>query len=156
MYTEKDIRRFAAKITVCPDTACHMWSCTTDRDGYGVFHAGPARTKAHRAAMAIKLGRVLLPCEIVMHACDTPQCVNPEHLSIGTTAQNQADKATRGRSLHGVRNNKAKLNEADVRQIRILLADSGLSQRVIGHLFLVQRAAIGRIARGTGWTRVAA
>jgi hypothetical protein len=55
---------------------------------------------------------------VVRHKCDNPLCVNPEHLEIGTHADNVRDRVQRNRSAIGTNNGRAKLNEDLVRYIR--------------------------------------
>lgn len=79
---------------------CWEWTGTKNK-GYGTFHAvieGKRRSiKAHRVSLAIHK-RVEIPLGLfVMHSCDNPGCVNPEHLSIGTRKDNMMDAAAKGR-----------------------------------------------------------
>jgi len=55
---------------------------------------------------------------VVLHACDNPGCINPEHLSCGTVADNAADMKNKGRSLKGSLNGNSKLSAQDVLAIR--------------------------------------
>ena len=54
----------------------------------------------------------------VLHLCDNPSCVNPDHLQIGTGAENMRQKVERGRSLSGEKNPRSVLNEDLVSEIR--------------------------------------
>jgi len=83
----------------------------------------------------------------VLHTCDNPPCVNPEHLFLGTLDDNTADKVKKGRqsSMKGLENGRAKLTESDVRLIRsshdsgvALSARFGVSARVISSVRLRQ------------------
>jgi hypothetical protein len=80
---------------------CWMWTAGTDRDGYGKFAIGHGKqdqthTRAHRFAYELLVGPIP-DGMVVMHSCDTPACVNPDHLSVGTPLDNNDDKVAKGR-----------------------------------------------------------
>ncbi len=91
---------------------CVMWPGKRDRDGYGVL-SNKRNVRAHRFMFELFRGAVG-PGQVVMHACDTPSCVNPAHLSLGTQADNMADRDRKGRR----RNGQTKLTPANVAAIR--------------------------------------
>jgi hypothetical protein len=70
---------------------------------YGVVGFAGGQYRVHRVIYQIFKGRIKKGLQ-VLHSCDTPYCVNPEHLSLGTNKQNQADKAARGRAVGGFKN----------------------------------------------------
>jgi hypothetical protein len=88
--------------------------------GYGRVNVGGVIRLAHRVAYCKHHGLHLEDIEgmVVRHKCDNPPCVNPEHLELGTQAQNLADMSERGRAPRGTRNGHAKLTEQDVLAIR--------------------------------------
>lgn len=99
---------------------CILWHKSKDKDGYGQIFVNGKRRLAHR----------LKYCEahnctydsirgfIIRHTCDTPSCVNPDHLVIGTHADNMQDRADRQRTAVGTAHGNVKLSEADVLTIR--------------------------------------
>jgi len=129
-----------------------------DQDGYVRYGHGGIR--AHRIAWERANGRPVPEGHVVMHSCDNPPCVNPAHLSVGTIADNNADRAAKGRSYvfpsgdahparirRGSAHWQAKLTEADVTSIRVRRAN-GESTASLGRVFGVHPATISRIARG--------
>jgi len=84
---------------------------------------------------------------VVRHACDTPLCVNPDHLLGGTRADNSRDMVERGRSTFGQRNPRAKLTDAQANEIR----DSTEQTKVLAERFGVHRATIKFIRAGATW-----
>jgi Autographiviridae endonuclease len=101
------------------ESGCWIWMACLDADGYGFFSAAPRGTpkRAHRFAYA-RLHGPIPPGLCVCHRCDVPSCVNPSHLFLGTPRVNNDDKIRKGRQIHGVQVNTAKLSEAQVREIR--------------------------------------
>jgi len=93
------VERFWAQV-VKTDT-CWLWSGATDSDGYGIFSSKlyeKTYKKAHRFSLSFSIAAPLDATLVVLHACDNPRCVNPAHLSLGTTQQNMHDRAAKGRA----------------------------------------------------------
>lgn len=133
---------------------CVVWEHNKAKSGYGKVRDGMKQLLVHRYTLERVLGRKLDRWEFVCHTCDNPSCYNPNHLFLGTPADNSADMAAKGRSLQGVRHHKAKLTELQVQEIRELLK-AGNSQRQIGKLYGVSQAPIAKIHRGLGWKHLA-
>lgn len=124
----------------------------------GYFHTRRrgSRTliQAHRLVWEECFG--LIPDGLrVLHSCDNPPCVNPEHLFLGTQADNMRDMVEKGRSAQhaGVDNGRAKLTIGDVSQIRTRLA-KGEKQVSIASAFGVSQRTICKINRGESWQSV--
>ncbi len=101
---------------------CWLWAAATDRDGYGIFRGalgGRLHTKAHQFSCALRTGEIVPTGMVVMHSCDNPGCVNPNHLTVGTSRDNMLDKIAKGRANvpEGELSPKAVLNEDQVRAI---------------------------------------
>lgn len=78
---------------------CILWPGYRDKDGYGYVKYKGRMHRAHRLALAKKLGRELKKSEWALHSCHCPSCVNPEHLSVGSAADNNRQSRARMTSL---------------------------------------------------------
>ena len=110
---------------------CWIWTGRRDPCGYGRYHTGSEHL-AHRLSWTWCRG--LIPDKMyVLHRCDNPPCVNPEHLFIGTQSDNMIDGITKGRvrlpPQDGEQNHQAKLTAALVEKIRVRYAAGGVLQR---------------------------
>jgi hypothetical protein len=91
------VRRFWSKVAI--DDGCWLWTACRDSDGYGRFvYEGKVRQATH---VAWRLEHGSLPPDgmLVCHSCDTPACVNPAHLFLGTHLDNRTDCVAKGRAV---------------------------------------------------------
>lgn len=141
------LRRRLEEATVPePNSGCYLFSGHPNRPpphDYGRLHSG-ARTRAlaHRVAYELYVGTIPADAQ-VLHICDTPACVNPSHLLLGTNADNATDKAVKGRAAK-------KLTPADIRDIRA----SPESDRATGLRYGVDGALINRIRNRKLWKHI--
>lgn len=144
--------RLWAKVNKSDGDGCWEWTGPRARGGYGILSHGLLR-RAHRISWTLTNGPI--PVGLwVLHRCDNPPCVRPEHLFLGTGADNIADrqKKKRGRWLLGEDHHEAKLTEENVRYIRAsypIETIKGMAAR-----FGVSTAAVGYAARGHTWRRI--
>lgn len=135
-------------------TRCWVWQGGLDPDGYGRFNTMDMNYRAHRYAYQAWRGP-LIKGLVVMHECDFPTCVNPDHLEQGTQQKNNADAIARGRkkSFKGVNNPNVKLTEYQVTKIRQLHA-AGFSKHDLSLTFNVSRRQIYNIVDRINWDGV--
>jgi len=76
---------------------CWLWVASKDSSGYGLFRFEGKVHKAHRVSWFLAYGEHPKFC--VLHKCDTPACVNPDHLFSGTRALNAFDRDNKGRQV---------------------------------------------------------
>lgn len=128
---------------------CIEWQGAKIR-GYGRLRVGSYGkiVGAHRVAYFIA-NRVDPAHLCVLHKCDNPSCVNPEHLFLGTAADNVSDKMSKGRHKSS---QKAKLSKPQVREIvRRILAGEGNTQ--IAKDYAVCHASIHAIRYQRSWAK---
>ena len=96
---EETVAKFAAKVDM--SGRCWLWTAYRNRRGYGWFRDGQRgkAVLAHRWAYEGTFGEIPEGL-FVIHSCDTPACVKPSHLRIGTAADNAADMVRRGRAVN--------------------------------------------------------
>jgi hypothetical protein len=144
-----DIERLASNVKTNDATGCLEWTAGKS-SGYGRFRSGGKMKFAHRASYAAHHGPIPSGMH-VLHRCDNPSCVNPEHLFLGTHIQNMADKREKGRQARGTLNGFCKLSEADVTEIRVA---KGVTQRVLASEYGICQAQIWRIRSGKQWVHL--
>lgn len=147
------LERFMEKVSEEPNTGCWLWQGFVDGDGYGHCSiSGNKSRRAHRMSWILFKGPIpdgLFVC----HKCDVRDCVNPDHLFLGTPAENQADMARKGRSGRGEANPTAKLTLAQVQEIKFLLSQ-GKRISDIAEKLRVSKGNIKNIKYGPIWRHV--
>lgn len=119
-----------------------------DKLGYvRIKHKGKTEL-AHRVVYELANKMILSKDMIVRHKCDTPSCINPDHLLIGTHNDNVMDRVGRGRSAKGVKNGRSKLTRSEVEEIR---ADKITPTSKLAEKYNVDRKAIRKIKNNTMW-----
>ena len=101
------------------ESGCWIWVASSDRNGYGKVKVNKQNLRAHRWSWELHNGTI--PDDMqVLHRCDVPSCVNPEHLFIGTNQDNVDDRESKGRSYKLPIHRTNKVSESDVLEIRRL------------------------------------
>ena len=120
-FEQKVIDRFWTK--VLKSDGCWLWQAARCRDGYGLYSIRQngigKQYKAHRF-VKMSQGEIIPSGYVVLHTCDNPSCVNPDHLKIGTIQENNLDKLSKNRQLgpKGQKNSRSKLTDEQVKDIK--------------------------------------
>lgn len=93
------IDRFMDKISPEPNSGCWLWDGCMDREGYGHFKIKGIQNRAHRVSYELFCDSIE-ENKVICHKCDTPSCVNPEHLFKGTLKDNAQDRVKKKRFGH--------------------------------------------------------
>lgn len=115
------------------ETGCWLWLRTTNEQGYGRLYVNGVRVYAHRLAYELSKGSIAEGL-VVRHKCDTPSCCNPEHLVLGTRAQNANDRDRRGRGrwLHNEERPTIRYSNAVIIAIRSAVGSTRQIARALG------------------------
>lgn len=134
-----------------PNSGCWIWTAGASGTGYGTIKFEGRVQAAHRVSWQVHCGPIPTGLN-VCHRCDTPFCVNPDHLFLGTQAENihDMDRKGRGRRPRGEQNTRARLSEADVQTIR----SSSLGIRRLARQFGVVKETIRLARTGETWAHV--
>lgn len=126
-----------------PMSGCWLWmGSAINKKGYGYIRADQKSQQAHRVVYKFYV------CDpgnnLVLHKCDNPSCVNPEHLFLGTVLDNNRDRHQKGRDAKGLKNGRAKLSDEQVEYIKT----SDLKSAVLASMFGCTSEHIRRVQRG--------
>ena len=132
-----------------PEGDCVVWTAYRDKDGYGQMQINENPVRVIRAVVELRDGPIPEGL-VVRHKCDYPPCIKPEHLELGTHAENSRDKVVRGRSTKGSKNPAAKITASVADQIRERVA-AGETQRSVAAAVGLSPSQVARIVRGESW-----
>jgi len=145
-------QKFWEKVNKDTPCGCWEWTASLLSYGYGQFRVNKKIYKAHRISWVIHNGDI--PDKLcVLHRCDNPPCVNPDHLFLGTNAENSKDMVIKGRSSHGGSHPNAALTRAKVIEIRMWL-DLKYQLKSISKAYGTSMANISRIRLRKAWRHI--
>lgn len=151
------IERFEARVIRVPFSGCWIWDGPPKgpklRDQYGFFRMNGPQYRSHRASWLLYMGAI--PDGLhVLHRCDNPACVNPNHLFLGSNLDNVADRVRKGRTGFVIRKGEAhpmaRLSAPQVSEIRRRYA-AGEKGSILAAEFGMSRPAISNIITGKRW-----
>lgn len=143
--------RLLARIMPITECGCWIFEGCLNAKGYGDFCiSGNEHRLAHRVSYEIFKGPIPKGA-FVLHSCDIPSCVNPDHLRVGTQRDNMQDCIRRGRNgTAGVKNEFSKLTDEAVKEIRA----SSASLSVLAAKFNVAISSISQVRNWKTWKHV--
>lgn len=153
MSSQEQEKYFWARVEI-KEFGCWNWTRGKNAAGYGIFRLNGVHWICQRFSWTITVGDIPEGMQ-VLHRCDNPKCVRPDHLFLGTMQDNMTDKITKNRQYRPVGNTnpKAVLTESQIPVIRVL-ARLGLFRRTIACIFNVHTTTISAIIRGETWRHV--
>ncbi len=139
-------------------TRCWLWTASVFKNGlgYGQVHSSGGRgVVAHRVSWSLHMGEIPIG-KLVLHKCDNPICVNPEHLFLGDHQANNEDMWTKGRSrvLTGEDTSQHILTEREVVDIRRLYARGKFGYKRLAKKFGVAPQTIVHVIKRNTWKHI--
>ena len=131
---------------------CWEWTGTLNKKGYGVVRIQGVNFTAHRLSWLLFNGGGWRGLQ-VLHRCDNRKCINPNHLFLGTNADNLADRQAKGRQSRGEKHPTAKLKEFEVKEIRRLVS-VGMEIAKIAQNYNVHWSTIYNMIKGKTWKHI--
>lgn len=150
MLGDKFKRRLLSRIEVCDQTGCWNWTASKTQRGYGQFWNGVTMRSSHRVSYELHRGPIAEGMH-VLHRCDNPACINPDHLFLGTNADNMADRDAKGRGARGQRYKFTKLTPEDVLAIRAAEGTEGPARHAIAAKYGISNKYIRKIWDRKSW-----
>lgn len=131
---------------------CWGWTGYRDPKGYGRMGGTEPHTTilVHRASWEIHFGPIPAGLD-VLHRCDNPPCSRPDHLFLGTAADNMRDASVKNRTTKGERGHCAKLTAGQVLAIRTRYAAGGISHQALADAYGVARESVSELIRRETW-----
>lgn len=150
-------QRFWAKVK--KTATCWLWTGHVNgKAGYGMFmRQSPKKLLAHRVSFEMAFGPIPEGAW-VLHRCDNPRCVRPDHLFLGDVRSNAEDMMEKGRGKYeahrGQDNGQAKLDDSQVREMRTRYANGEVTQAQLAQEYSISRALVSFVLTRRYWRHV--
>jgi len=131
------------------DNGCITWGSHVDGGGYGAIKMFGKTVKTHRLSWIMHYGEIKNN-SWVLHKCDNPPCLNPEHLFLGNQSDNMLD-AHKKRRLRTPYLDKAKINFDIAEKIRSEYKPGVITQKELGKKYGISRSNVGLIINNINW-----
>jgi hypothetical protein len=131
------------------ERGCWVWQGPARNDGYGTMRFRGKQWGAHRVAYTLFVGEIPGGL-IVCHTCDLPRCVNPDHLWLGTPADNTRDAITKNRLVgrRGEQNPACRYPDEVVAVVRKRYAEGGITIKELARTVGMSEAHTSAVVRG--------
>lgn len=155
--------RLWRRVTLGDGDACYVWQGATESFGYGVIGDENGRQGGnlltHRASWMLTYGPIPEGM-CVLHACDNPPCVRPDHLFLGTRLDNNLDMVNKGRHAaqigthnlpRGEEHRRSKVTGAQVLDMRARYQSKQASVQQLADEYELDVSTVHRMATGRAW-----
>lgn len=154
VYPRPSLQERLMRNTRVTEADCVEWLGPFSPAGYGHIGQrvnGKYRTyRTHRLSFEIANGAIPAG-KVIRHKCDNPPCINPNHLELGSDADNIRDRDERDRTARGERSGNSVLTSDQVGQIRAQYEAGGVTQKTLAAQFGVCQAHISKVIRRVNW-----
>lgn len=150
MSVDASLRFYGWTVT---DSGCWEFEGNRFSNGYGQLYVDGRKLLTHRLAYEAWVGPIP-EGQVIRHKCDNKPCLNPDHLETGTEGDNKRDAVERGQISVGEASANSKLNEAQVREIRVRYAKGKTPYAKMGVEYGLSASAIHLIVTRRNWKHV--
>lgn len=149
---EHALKRFEANYVPVTESGCWLWTGSS-RKGYGRLRYQSKMLGAHRFSYLMFKGEIPKGL-FVCHRCDVTECVNPDHLFLGTNSENLKDAFNKGRlsSKKGILNNANKYTTEQIASFKKVLADNpSKSVAYLANRLSIPRTTLSALKHNYRW-----
>lgn len=157
MRYKNNQERILTNIEINKETQCWNWQKCKNDKGYGWIGLSGTKILAHRYSYQVFVGEISDGL-CVLHKCDNPACVNPDHLFLGTLKDNAVDKVNKGRAYTGCHQGElhpsCKLKTSQVIEIRNLYKSGNFTQKELANKYSLSQSHVADIINKRKWGHI--